>query len=420
MTVLSPPRPKLRPIDIRPYAHNGRASFILRDPARITDGALVVPRTLAAVLAFCDGEHTAAQMAVAYRVEYGVRIDVDVVEHLLVALDEACLLDNEHAAAARRQALAEYRNAPYRPMLIAGQGYPADPGELATILNTYVNQARRGRNGAPIAPNAMDGAVFGLLSPHIDYPRGGAVYAQVWDRAAAALQSAELVILFGTDHHGNDPFTLTRQSYATPYGVLPTDQGIVDALAAVLGEDAAFAGELRHRGEHSLELVAVWLHHMRGGKSCPVVPILTGSLHPYLKDNTALAANPAINAVLDVLAAACAGRRVAVVASGDLAHVGPAFGGEPLDAAARADVCADDEALLACMAAGDPAAFFAAISRVADRNNVCGVAPIYLMLRLLGEQLGNVVGEQASYAVCPADDYDTSAVTVTGMVFHQR
>jgi predicted class III extradiol MEMO1 family dioxygenase len=111
-----------------------------------------------------------------------------------------------------------------------------------------------------------------------------------------------------------------------------------------------------------------------------------------------------------------AGRRVAVVASGDLAHVGPAFGGEPLDAGARAAVTAADDELVACMVAGDPAAFFAAISRVADCNNVCGVAPIYLTLRLLGD----AVGEQAGYAVCPADEQDTSAVTVTGMVFRGR
>ena len=36
--------------------------------------------------------------------------------------------------------------------------------------------------------------------------------------------------------------------------------------AAGVGADRAFAGELRHREEHALELIAVWLHHMRGGR----------------------------------------------------------------------------------------------------------------------------------------------------------
>ena len=65
------------------------------------------------------------------------------------------------------------------------------------------------------------------------------------------------------------------------------------------------------------------------------------------------------------------------------------------------------------MQAGAAEEFFAAISRVQDRNNVCGVAPIYLMLRLLGASQG----EQLGYAVCPADEQGTSAVTVTGMFF---
>ncbi len=65
------------------------------------------------------------------------------------------------------------------------------------------------------------------------------------------------------------------------------------------------------------------------------------------------------------------------------------------------------------MCAGDAGAFFSSIRRVSDRNNVCGVAPIYLTLRLLGESLGT----QAGYAICPADDEDASVVTVTGMLF---
>jgi hypothetical protein len=255
--------------------------------------------------------------------------------------------------------------------------------------------------------------MFGLLSPHIDYPRGGSVYAQVWDRAADAVSQADLVIMFGTDHFGGDPFTLTRQSYATPYGILPTATAIVDRLAAVIGEEAAFAGELRHRSEHSLELVAVWLHHLAGRRPIEVVPILVGGFHSYILNGHQPRQDPLLERVIAALREASAGRRVVVVASGDLAHVGPAFGGAPLDAAARKALHAADQELIGQMAAGDADGFFGAIHRVRDRNNVCGVAPIYLTLRLLGAVEGLPVG----YAVCPADDSDTSVVTVGGMVF---
>ncbi len=253
----------------------------------------------------------------------------------------------------------------------------------------------------------------GLLSPHIDYGRGGAVYAHAWKRVALAARQAELVILLGTDHYGGDLFTLTRQNYATPYGVLPTDVALVDQLASVIGEEAAFAGELRHRGEHSLELVAVWLHHMRAGRPVPVVPILTGSFHPFMMNGATPASDPTIAAVLEQLRAAMAGKRTLIVASGDLAHVGPAFGGAPLDGDARRVLRQDDDALIAAMRAGDAARFFGAIRQVQNANNVCGVAPIYLTLRLLGK----CRGAQAGYAICPADAENTSVVTVAGMMF---
>ncbi len=261
--------------------------------------------------------------------------------------------------------------------------------------------------------DAMDAGRFGLLSPHIDFPRGGPVYAQVWKQAAEAVRAADLVILLGTDHYGNDPFTLTRQSYATPYGVLPTATDIVDRVAAAIGEEAAYAGELRHRGEHSLELVAAWLHHMRGGEPVEMVPALVGSLHGYVMNGASPETDSQSNRVLGALREASAGRRVAVIASGDLSHVGTAFGGEALTSQARQDVKAADEDLIRHMLRVDAPGFFESIRRVRDRNNVCGVSPIYLTLRLLGAQTGELHG----YASCPADATDSSAVTVCGVVW---
>ncbi len=108
-----------------------------------------------------------------------------------------------------------------------------------------------------------------------------------------------------------------------------------------------------------------------------------------------------------------AGRQVLVVASGDLAHVGPAFGGAKLDAAGRAAIRQADAELLQQLAAGSAEGFFAAIRRVEDRHNVCGVSPFYLSLRLLGD----VEGQVAAYDQCPADQHNTSLVSVCGMVF---
>ncbi len=404
----TPHFPRLRPLDVRPIVHEGQHYILLRDPQQLSEHQLLVPQPLAAVLAFCDGEHDVPGMVAAFQQHYGIALPEESVDELLDALDGAVMLDNDRAAAAHAAARTEFRSEPYREPALAGPSYPADEKSLWRLLQDYLEEA------GEIEPRAVDwSGPVGLLSPHIDYGRGGEVYAQVWKRAAQAAQEAELVILFGTDHYGSDLFSLTRQNYATPYGVLPTDTAIVDQLAAAIGEEAAYAGELRHRGEHSLELVAVWLHHMRAGKPVPLVPILTGSFHPFMEDGTEPQDDETVRAVLAVLRQAMAGKRVLIVASGDLAHVGPAFGGRPLTTAGRAKLHAADEELIAAMQAGDADGFFTAIRRVQNRNNVCGVAPISLTMQLVSDK----PGEQWGYATCPADEKDTSVVTVTGMLF---
>jgi hypothetical protein len=102
------------------------------------------------------------------------------------------------------------------------------------------------------------------------------------------------------------------------------------------------------------------------------------------------------------------------VASGDLSHVGPAFGGQPLTPATRTRLRSADEGLLERMSAGDGEGFYRSIRNVQDRNNVCGVTPGYLTLKILGE---GVRGERLAYETCPADEADRSAVTIGGVVF---
>ena len=406
-------KPLLRTLDIQPYRDQGRAYWHISDPLRLSEHALLLPDQWGPLLSFCNGQHDVQTISRLLRAQYGIHISLEQTQEVINALDQACMLENERTLTARRQAAIAYRSLPFRPPALAGGAYPAEPELLRQMLDNYL----AGETRQAFAPPSMHANWQGLLSPHIDYARGGAVYADVWKEAASAAQKADMVIIFGTDHYGNDPFTLTRQHYATPYGVLPTALPVVDALAETIGADAAYAGELRHRNEHSLELVAVWLHHMRNGEPCEIAPILTGGFHRYLYNGAQPIEDVLIQDVLKTLAAQCQQRNVLIVASGDLAHVGPAFGGRPLNAAAREYLHHDDEKLLQQMQRGNPNGFFDEIRRVKDGNNVCGVSPIYLTMRLLEELHGSVRGTQVSYATCPADAQDTSVVTVGGVLF---
>jgi hypothetical protein len=399
----------LRPIDIQPTVQRGQPALLLRDPLQLSGNYMVLPHEFGPALAMLDGTLDLSSLRLAVMASYGLVYPDGLLQHLVDALDDNFMLENERATEAHERALAAYRAAPFRPPSMAGQSYPAEPAGLRRLFDRYLGQVNGAGRGAPPASG-------GIISPHIDYHRGGLVYAAVWQQAAAMAQAADLVILLGTDHFSTgDRLTLTRQSYATPYGVLPTDTAIVDALAEAIGPDKAYRGELRHRSEHSLELVAAWLHHMRRGRPVDMVPILTGSFADFIDGRGAPASDPALARFLAMLKQQAwrAGRQVLVIASGDLAHVGPAFGGPKMDDAGRTRIKRVDDELMQQMAAGSADGFFAAIQREQDQYNVCGVSPFYLMLRLLG----NVEGQVVAYDQCPADQRNTSLVSVCGMVF---
>jgi len=396
-------------VDPRRIVHEGQPLLLLRDPLRLSDKMLLVPEPLVPVLALCDGtREDAGALAAALAIRFGLRVRDQILEQLLAALDEALLLENERSARAHEIALAEYRAAPYRKPALAGESYPADANELRSLLQGYIEAA-----DSPTDEDNSSWKGRGLVSPHIDYIRGGTVYARVWQRAAEMARAADLAVLLGTDHYGEPgQITLTWQHYATPFGVLPTSRDIVAALADAIGAEKAFAAELHHRGEHSIELPSVWLHFIREGEPCEIVPILCGSFSNFVHGEDP-EQDPAVARLLGTLAEKTAGRRVMIVAAGDLAHVGPAFGGEPMDMIARAQLKSVDDELIDRICESDADGFLAAIRRVEDRNNVCGVSPIYLALKLAGPGQG----ERVSYDRCPADENGTSLVSVCGVLF---
>lgn len=416
--------PRLRSVDIRGHVQHGHAYFLLQDPLALSGESLLVSQDLGPVLSLCDGSQEdagAIQRTLAQR--FGMRVDRAVIGELLDALDQSLLLDNERSQEALAHRVAAYRAAPFRPPKLVGLAYADQAADLRAQLRAYGDQppplpllytgslnGSQPQNGQ--ASPRVQASFPGIFSPHIDYARGGPVYATAWERAADAANAADLVVMVGTDHYGDDLFTLTRQSYATPFGVLPTHQGVVDQLAAGLGEEAAFRGELRHINEHSLELVAIWLHHVRQGRPVEVLPVLVGSLHDYY-GNSSPQEHPQVAAFLETMGQVLTGRNAFILASGDLAHVGSAFGGAPLTPFARERVRRADAQSLAGLVTGDAEAFFQAIGSIRNRHNVCGVTPGYLALKLMGRVTGQLTG----YASCPADEADRSAVTVAGVVF---
>jgi AmmeMemoRadiSam system protein B len=398
--------PTLRPVDARPFQRGGQYLIALRDPLGLSDKTLFVPQELGPMLGLMDGTRDARGLSASLAVRYGVGVTPAEIEQILIAFDQVYLLDNTRFKEAKIEALSEFRNAQFRAPVLAGGTYPENPDELRTMLKGFLEAAEleqpldRGR---------------GLISPHIDYTRGGPVYAKVWGSAKDFVQAADLAIVFGTDHSSPiGRLTLTLQHYATPFGVLPTEQGVVQELAESLGEEQSFDQELYHRHEHSIELAATWLHFIRDEEPIKLVPILCGTFERFFGGETDPEDDIQVRNLVDTLRSVQSSRNSIVLAAADMSHVGPAFGGNPLDVLGHAQLGAADEGLLEQICAGDAKGFYEAVRNVGDVNNVCGLAPIYLTMLALSP----VKGTKVAYDRCPADEGGTSIVSICGVVFH--
>lgn len=388
--------------------------WLLRDPWELSERRLVIPQTLAPLLYFCDGTRSLELIQQAFSEYTGEVIPQEIVAEAINALDEAFLLVNARSDTVIQAALAQYRSQAYRPPALAGLSYPGQQATLSDLIHQFGYKV--GSNRLVNHPET-GWQVRGVISPHIDYPRGGPVYAQVWEEATPSVLAAELVIILGTDHNGSPGrITLTRLPYATPYGVLPTDQKVVDKLAAAIGEESAFAEELNHRGEHSIELSAVWLHHVFNQFDSlppPMIPVLIGSFHHHIVNGTHPAQDDSLSRFIDVMRRESENRRVLYVASVDLAHVGPNFG-DPfgMDHKRRIQLKIEDEALMGAILQGNADLFYRQIAAIEDRNRICGFSPLYTLLRTLGA----TEGIQVAYQHCPADSTDTSLVSICGLI----
>ena len=403
-------RPKIRRVQVSTGQLQGQKVVVLRDPLGLVDRAVAVPRGIAPLLELCDGTRDIAMLRTALELRTGLRVGPHYVERMVNELDEALLLENQRFSEVYKDTINSYRAAPYRLPTLAGTVYSADPELLGRNFQEYFGS---------VSHELKDesdgiGEVRGLVSPHIDYQRGAAVYAEVWQRAEEAVRETNLVIILGTNHNDcNKLFTLTRQNYFTPWGVLPTAGDVVDELAAILGEHEVFAEELHHRTEHSIEIVAVWLHYLLKERACEIVPVLCGSFNRFVESDEQPCDNREIALFIDALREITENRRTLIVAAGDLAHVGPAFGDSyPIGLAERAALSSADTELIECMSKGDAEAMFMQVKKEGDKRRICGLPPIYIALKILGETSGRLYG----YAQCPADQQGTSFVSICGLV----
>jgi AmmeMemoRadiSam system protein B len=377
--------PRLRPVEVFPARVEDREVLCLRDPSGVTESVLTVPRGLAPILALFDGSRSIVDVQAEIMRQCGELVLRSQLESMIEILDQHLFLEGPRVDAERVRLRTVFLAAPTRPAFLAGRSYDAEPAALTAALSRHFDPPD---GPGPIRPPG-GAAMRGLVAPHIDFNRGGPAYAWAY-RALAEAQGADCFIVVGTAHAGLDgrAFAATAKAFETPFGPLEVDHEVLGAVVRRAPADL-FAAELAHRNEHSIEFQAVWLQYLRhhaGGGERRIVPILASFAHECLTRRENPAHNREVEGMLDAVrdAMATIPRRYCLVAGADLAHVGPRFGDEwPVGRAELARVQAEDRALLEPVARADADGFFEEAMSQRDRNRICGLSPIYALLRLI-------------------------------------
>ncbi|APW60373.1 AmmeMemoRadiSam system protein B [Paludisphaera borealis] len=413
-------RPKLRLLAARRLEHMGQSFVVLEDPLRLCPNPVVLALDVFnEVVRHFNGRNSLRDVQTLVLESTSQYLEMGAIRQLVDQLDQALALESPAYAVAVRSFL----DATERPAALAGLSYASEPKRLRSDLDRFF----KARDGAgvlalppPAARNGDDDRsakprLRAIVSPHIDFPRGGPVYTWAY-KTLVERSDADVFVILGVAHqHCRRRFVLTRKDFATPLGVVSTDREYVDRLAEAAGAHL-FDDELTHRSEHSIEFQAVFLKHVLGDRPFTIVPILVGSFHDLMKRKADPITDPEVERFIRALRRTelASGRKVAYIGGIDLCHVGPEFGDpELVDAALQNRIRAFDHEMLARAEAVDPVGWFRTASDVGDRWRVCGLAAAYTMLHVLGPSRGELL--KYNQAV---DDRKTCCVSFASMVFH--
>jgi AmmeMemoRadiSam system protein B len=382
--------PHLRPVEAFPVKMNEQEFVCVRDPETLAEHPIFLNRTLLFLVSKMDGDHTLRDIQADYFRVAGEILPIETLEDLVIQLDEQHYLDGPSFRSYYQGLIDEYRETPSRPARHAGSAYEANRDALLAQMKGYfASPDGPGNNSIP----DISRSVRGLISPHIDFTRGGPTYAHAY-RALANSPKADTYIIFGTCHTPMPQrFSVSDKDYETPLGTVKTDKDFVQRLLSRMG--TVYEDDFSHRGEHSIEFQVVFLRYiLRNRPDFRIIPILVNSFRDiYSKGGTA-AEDSEICKVVDALRQTMEETpgRICVVAGADLAHVGRRFGDSsgPTERSLQR-VEREDRTFLKLVEQGDADGIFRSIAEDNDRRRVCGYPPIYLTLRCIDRPQGKLL-----------------------------
>ena len=395
--------PKLIAVDAFPVEEDGKKLYCVRDPQNSDTNPLIVSELALYIMTFFDGNNTVDSIITQIKNKYGREIKKSEFESLIEMLDDALLLENEKYFNHQKAVESSFNNSDTREAYLSNLSYPGSKDKLTALLDDFYVKAEN-----KIPTQEKTGLLRGIISPHIDFTRGGTSYALAY-RELLNGTDADTYLIFGTTHYAqnDNPFIVTRKSFSTPLGTADTNTQFIDKLEKKCGWDIC-EGEIFHRTEHSIEFQVVFLQHILADKkNFTIVPILCNSFHQFVSEGSSPSEDHRISTFLSELKqlVESLGNSVFIIAGVDLAHVGPKFGDkDQVDEKILSWISKKDAISMEFTENIDAEGFYRSVEEEKDKRKICGLSSIYSMLKVTDATFGTVL------------DYDKALEEDTGSV----
>lgn len=395
--------PRLIAVDAFPVEEEGKKMYCIRDPQNSDTNPLIVSELALYIMTFFDGSNTVDSIITLIKDKYGREIAKSEFNSLLQMLDDALLLENEKYINHHKEVESRFCSSETREAYLSNLSYPGSKDKLNALLDDFYIKAEK-----KIPSQKSTGLLRGIISPHIDFTRGGTSYALAY-RELLNGNNADTYLIFGTTHYAqnDNPFIVTRKAFSTPLGTVGTNTQFIDKLEKNC-EWNIYEGEIFHRTEHSIEFQVVFLQHMLANKKdFTIVPVLCNSFHKFVTEGSSPYDDDRISTFLSELKKIVEsfGDSVCIVAGVDLAHVGPKFGDkEQVDEKTLSLIREKDAISMEFTEKIDAEGFYRSVEEEKDWRKICGLSSIYSMLKVTDATYGTVL------------DYDNALEEDTGSV----
>jgi AmmeMemoRadiSam system protein B len=183
-----------------------------------------------------------------------------------------------------------------RPPAVAGRFYPANPDQLRTAVQEYLETATSASSEQAVSPKA-------LIAPHAGYIYSGPIAGSAYRHVIPFAAQIKRVVMLGPAHTMaiRNLAASSVEVFKTPLGEVPIDQKAVQVALSLPQVDFLDAAHLQ---EHGLEVHLPFLQMILDEFS--LVPFVVGHTDPE-----------EVQAVIDLL---WGGPETLIVISSDLSH----------------------------------------------------------------------------------------------------